>query len=90
MKTVQISTAIAIAAMVSIASNSAMAETRLEAAAAAAAGRAAGRVANQMVANAIVVGAERFKGPACHRGADELRLRGIRHAIFVMECRKVL
>jgi hypothetical protein len=86
MKLVQISTAIAIAAMVSIASNSAMAETRLEAAAAA----AAGRVANQMVANAIVVGAERFKGPACHRGADELRLRGIRHAIFVMECRKVL
>jgi hypothetical protein len=89
MKIVKIGTAILFGVIVSIASNSAMAETRIEAAAAAA-GRAAGRVASQMVANAVVVGAERLKGPACHRGAGELRLRGIKHAIFVTECRKVL
>jgi hypothetical protein len=61
-------------------------QTRIEATAAA----AAGRVASQMVANAVVVGAERLKGPACHRGADELRLRGVKYAIFVTECWKVL
>jgi hypothetical protein len=69
-----------------IGSNAAFAETRFEAAA----GRAAGRVASEMVSHAVVRGAERFKGPACHRGADELRLRGLRRAAFVVECRKVL
>jgi len=86
MKIFKIGKAIVMGAIVSIASNSAMAETRFEAAA----GRAAGRVASEMVGHAVVVGAERFKRPACHRGADELRLRGFRRAIFVRECRRVL
>jgi hypothetical protein len=90
MKIFKIGKTIVIGAIVSIASNSAMAGTRFEAAAAAAAGRAAGRVASEMVGHAVVVGAERFKRPACHRGADELRLRGFRRAIFVRECRRVL
>jgi hypothetical protein len=66
------------------------AETVLESDVAAAAGRAAGRVANQAVANAVARGAMRMKVPACHAGANDLRLRGIRHAIFVQECEKVL
>ena len=86
MKIFKIGKAIVMGAIVSIASNSAMAETRFEAAA----GRAAGRVASEMVGHAVVVGAERFKRPACHRGADALRLRGFRRAIFVRECRRVL
>jgi cyanophycinase-like exopeptidase len=66
------------------------AQTVLENDVAAAAGRAAGRVASQAVTNAIVRGATRLKGPACRAGANDLRLQGIRHAIFVAERRKVL
>lgn len=66
------------------------AETVLEQDVAAAAGRAAGRVASQAVANAVARGAARMKVPACHAGANDLRLKGIRHAIFVQECEKVL
>jgi hypothetical protein len=68
----------------------AAAATRLELALAAAAGRAAGRVASHAVANAVLRRAARYRGPACHAGARELRLRGLKHAIFVRECLKML
>jgi hypothetical protein len=81
--------AVVLALVIGVA-GSAKAQTALESEVAAAAGRAAGRVANQAVANAVLRGSARFKGPAWWAGADDLRLRGIRHAIFVAECRKVL
>jgi len=68
----------------------ATASPRLEQAVAAAAGRAAGTAAARAVAHAVLNGEARYKGPACHAGANALRLRGLKHAIFVMECRKVL
>jgi uncharacterized membrane protein len=68
----------------------AQAATRLENALAAAAGRAAGRTANRIVSRGVVRAAERDKRPACWAGARELRLHGLRHAIFVHECLRVL
>lgn len=70
--------------------SSAMATTRLEQAVAAAAGRAAGTAANRAVSHAVMNGEARYRGPACRAGANALKLRGFRHAIFVAECRKVL
>jgi hypothetical protein len=68
----------------------ATAGTRLEQAVAAAAGRAAGTAAARAVSHAVLNGETRFRGPACSAGANALRLRGLRHAIFMAECRKVL
>jgi hypothetical protein len=78
------------ASMTPLLTTRANAATRLELAAAAAAGRAAGRTANRIVSTAVVRGAERDKRPACRTGARDLRLHGLRYAIFVRECLKVL
>jgi len=64
-------------------------ETSVEQALAAAAGRAAGRVASHLASNAVVVGAERAKTPACRAGGRELLLHGIRHAIFIAEVQAI-
>jgi hypothetical protein len=70
--------------------NSATAATRLEQAVAAAAGRAAGTAASRAVSRAVMNGEARFRGPACRSGANAMKLRGLKHAIFMMECRKIL
>lgn len=70
--------------------SSAMASTRLEQTVAAAAGRAAGTAAARAVSRAVLNGEARYKRPACRAGANALRLRGLKHAVFMMECRKVL
>jgi hypothetical protein len=68
----------------------ASAATRLETEVAAAVGRAAGRVANTAVSRVVLKDTARLRGPACRAGARDLGLRGIKHAIFVAECAKVL
>ena len=83
-------TAAVLGVMMMTGASSAMASTRLEQAVAAAAGRAAGTAASRAVSHAVINGEARFKGPACRAGANALKLRGIRHAIFMMECRKIL
>ncbi len=81
---------VAAAMALGVAPPSARAETRLEQALAAAAGRAAARVASHFASNAVLVGAERAKAPACQSGANQLMLHGFRRAIFIAECRKIL
>lgn len=66
------------------------AATRLEREVAAAAGRAAGHIANTAVSRAVIKDAARLRGPACRAGARDLGLHGVKHAIFVAECAKVL
>lgn len=70
--------------------SAASAATRLETEVAAAAGRAAGRVANTAVSRAVLKDTVRLRGPACRAGARDLGLHGIRQAVFVAECAKVL
>lgn len=68
----------------------ASAATRLENEVAAAVGRSAGRVANTAASRAILKDTVRLRGPACRAGSRDLGLHGIKHAIFVSECAKVL
>jgi len=70
--------------------DAAQASTRVERAIAAAAGRAAGRAVSHAVSRAVVRDAARYRWPACRAGARELRLRGLRHFIFMRECMRVL
>jgi hypothetical protein len=78
------------ASMTPLLTTHANAATRLETAAAGAAGRAAGRTANRIVSRGVIRAAERDKRPACRAGARDLRLHGVRFAVFVHECLKVL
>jgi hypothetical protein len=68
----------------------ASATTQLDRAVAAAAGRAAAAAADRAVTHAVINGEQRYREPACRAGANALKLRGLRHAVFMMECRKVL
>jgi hypothetical protein len=70
--------------------NKAEAATRDEQALAGAAGRAAGRAVSHIVSRTVVRDTARYRWPACLAGARELRLHGLRHAIFMHECQKVL
>jgi hypothetical protein len=70
--------------------SSARASTRLEQTVAAAAGRAVRTAVRSRIRHAVLNGEARYKGPACLAGANALKLRGLRHAIFMVECRKVL
>ena len=96
-RSVSRSNTVAVAALMLIGSSlvpatgaAALASSRLEHAIAVAAGRAAGTAASRAVAHAVLNGETRYRGPACRAGASALRLRGLKHAIFMTECRKVL
>jgi hypothetical protein len=82
--------AVALGLLVIVDTSPAIAGPRMEHAVAAAAGRAAGTAVARAVSQAVLNGETRYKGPACRAGANALHLRGLKHAIFVMECRKVL
>lgn len=51
---------------------------------------AAGRAVSHIVSRTVVRDAARYRWPACLAGARELKLHGLRHAIFMHECQKVL
>jgi hypothetical protein len=70
--------------------NKAEAATRDEQALAGAAGRAAGSAVSHIVSRTLFRDTARYRWPACLAGARELRLHGLRHAIFMHECQKVL